>query len=185
MQKKHLSLLAVLLALIIGAACNNNKKVTNLDPDTVKNAEKQAGYNNVDVSVDKDKGVVKLSGKVASDDAKQKAGQIAQGVAGDLVVANEISIEPAGVESQARSIESNLDDSIEHTYKAVLISNHLDKDHIDYNAKNGVLTLKGSVPTTKERAAAEKLAASVPHVSQVVNEIQVKHGARNEQAANE
>jgi osmotically-inducible protein OsmY len=121
---------------------------------------------------------------VPSQEAKDKAFEVAKGAAGDLVVANEISIEPPGVESQARSIESNIDDSIEHNFKAVLISHRMDKDHIRYDSKNGVLTLKGSVPNMKERQAAEKLAASVPHVTQVVNELEV-NGKRDERAANE
>lgn len=162
------------LLLALGVACNTDKKVTNLDPDTVKNALRQAGYNDVDVSVNKDKGVVTLAGKVQSDEDKQRAAQIAKGVAGDLVVANEISIQPAGVESQAREIQVDLDTAIEKNFKAVLIANHLDKDHIDYKAKNGVLTLKGKVPSMRERATLEKLAATVPHVTQVVNELDVK-----------
>lgn len=184
MQTKHLSIVALAAVLAVGVACNNNKKVTNLDPDTVKNAEKQAGYNDVDAKVDKDKGVVTLSGKVPSQEAKDKAFAVAKGAAGDLVVANEISIEPPGVESQARSIESNIDDAIEHNFKAVLIAHRMDKDHIRYDSKNGVLTLKGSVPNMKERQAAEKLAASVPHVTQVVNELEV-NGKHDERAASE
>ena len=38
----------------------------------------------------------------------------------------------------------------------------------------GVLTLTGNVKTPAERQAAERLAASVPNVKQVVNEIEVK-----------
>jgi hyperosmotically inducible periplasmic protein len=181
MPIKHLSILALAAMLALGVACNDNKKVTNLDPDTVKNAEKQAGYNDVDVKVDKDKGVVTLSGKVQSQDAKDKALDVAKGVTGDLVVANEISVQPQGVESEARSIESNIDDAIEHNFKAVLVSHRMDKD-IHYDSKNGVLTLKGDVANTKLRQQAEKLAASVPNVSQVVNELEVK-GKNSERAA--
>jgi gamma-glutamyl phosphate reductase len=113
MSKKLWIVAIAALALALGVACNN-KKVANIDKDAVANAEKQAGYNDVDVSVDNDKNVVTLSGKVQSQDQKDKAGDVAKGVAGTAVVANEISVEPQGVESQARSIESNLDDAIEH-----------------------------------------------------------------------
>jgi hyperosmotically inducible protein len=184
MSKKLWIVAIAALALALGVACNN-KKVANIDKDAVANAEKQAGYNDVDVSVDNDKNVVTLSGKVQSQDQKDKAGDVAKGVAGTAVVANEISVEPQGVESQARSIESNLDDAIEHNFKAVLVSHRMDKDHIRYDSKNGVLTLKGSVPNMQERKAAEKLAASVPHVTQVVNELEVKGNGSDERAASE
>jgi osmotically-inducible protein OsmY len=173
MRLKQALLVSLLALLALAAACNN-KKITNLDPDTVKNAEKQAGYNDVSVDVNKDKGVVTLNGKVQSEQDKQRAGQIAQGVAGELVVANQISIEPAGVASEARSIEGNIDDSIEKQFKALLIANHWDKDHITYKSKNGVLTVKGRVPDMQERTDVEKVAATVPHVTQVVNELDVK-----------
>ena len=83
-------------------------------------------------------------------------------------------MEPVGNEGQARKIESNVDDGIESNYKAVLISKGLDKQHIRYNAKNGVLTLKGSVKNPTLRQEAQELAKNTPNVEQVVNEIQVE-----------
>lgn len=174
MQLRQTLLVPALALIALGVACNNNKKITNLDPDTVKNAEKQAGYSDVSVDVDKEKGVVTLSGKVPSEQDKDRAAQVAQAIAGNLVVANQISIEPPGVASQAREIEGDLDDSIDKQFKALLIANHWDKDHIAYKAKNGVLTLKGHVATREERADVEKVAATVPHVTQVVNELDIK-----------
>jgi osmotically-inducible protein OsmY len=40
--------------------------------------------------------------------------------------------------------------------------------------KNGVVTLKGKVPSETKREQVEKLAASIPNVKQVVNELEVK-----------
>jgi osmotically-inducible protein OsmY len=54
-----------------------------------------------------------------------------------------------------------------------LISSRLDKD-IDYSAKNGVLTLTGKVRTSAERQQAQELAAAIPNVKQVLNQIDVK-----------
>jgi osmotically-inducible protein OsmY len=71
-------------------------------------------------------------------------------------------------------MESNLDDGIENNYKAGLISKGLDKQHIRFEAKNGVLTLKGSVKSTSERQEAQELAKNTPNVEQVVNELQVQ-----------
>jgi osmotically-inducible protein OsmY len=99
---------------------------------------------------------------------------VAQASAGPRIIANEISVEPVGNAGDAKRIESNLDDSIENNFKAVLISKGLDKGHIRYSAKNGVLTLKGSVKSPSERQEAQELAKNTPNVQQVVNEIQVQ-----------
>lgn len=69
---------------------------------------------------------------------------------------------------------SDLDDAIEKNYEAALISKGLNKQHIDFSAKNGVLTLKGSVKTASERQQAQRAALSVPKVQQVLNQIDVK-----------
>jgi hyperosmotically inducible periplasmic protein len=40
--------------------------------------------------------------------------------------------------------------------------------------KNGVLTLTGSVKAPQQKSEAELLASKVPHVEQVINQIEVK-----------
>jgi osmotically-inducible protein OsmY len=56
----------------------------------------------------------------------------------------------------------------------MLIEHRLDRD-VKYDVKNGVVTLKGDVPSQSKRASVEKLAGQVPNVKQVVNEIEVKN----------
>ncbi len=141
--------------------------------DSVKKALEQADIKDVTVDEDRDKNTITLRGKLHTENAKQQAGEIAQAAAGTRVIANEISIEPVGMESQAKKIESNVDDAIEKNYKAMLISKGLDKQKIDFKANNGVLTLKGKVKTPQQRQQAEQVAANVPNVAQVVNEIEV------------
>ncbi|HEY4085138.1 MAG TPA: BON domain-containing protein [Bryobacteraceae bacterium] len=51
-----------------------------------------AGFKDVSVSQDRDKGVVKLSGHVADDNSRQRAGAIATSLAQGQVVANEIAL---------------------------------------------------------------------------------------------
>ena len=87
---------------------------------------------------------------------------------------NEVSVQPVGQESEAKKVSSNLDDGIESNYKAALVAKGLDKEHIRFDAKNGVLKLKGSVKTASQRKEAEQLAQNVPHVQQVLNELDVK-----------
>ena len=74
-----------------------------------------------------------------------------------------------GAESEANDIASNTDSAIEKNYKAVLIAKGLDQQHIRFDAKNGVLTLKGSVRSVPQRQEAQQLAQAVPNVQQVLN----------------
>jgi osmotically-inducible protein OsmY len=82
---------------------------------------------------------------VHSEEAKARAAEVAKSAAGNRQIANEISVQPVGEESQARSIASNRDDAIEDNYKAELLSKHMDNLSIHYKAKNGTLVLTGSV----------------------------------------
>jgi osmotically-inducible protein OsmY len=117
---------------------------------------------------------VTLSGDVKTQEDKDRAEELAKTTAAGFVVSNEIGVRPEGDESAAKKIDSNVDDAIEKDFKAVIIANRLEKQHIRYDAKNGVLTLKGDVDNARQREQAEKLAASVPNVQQVVNELDVK-----------
>jgi hyperosmotically inducible protein len=70
-------------------------------------------------------------------------------------------------------VQSNLDDGIENNYKAALVASRLNKQSIHYDAKNGVLTLKGNVKTPQQKVEAEQLASKIPNVQQVVNQLDV------------
>ena len=164
---------AIMALMLAGVACSSSANHTTYK-DSVKNALEQAELKDVTVDENIDKNTITLGGKLHSNDAKQQAGQVAQSAAGDRIIANEISVEPVGNESDARKIESNVDDAIEKNYKAVLISKGLDKQDISFGAKNGVLTLKGKVKSAQQRQLAEQMASNVPEVGQVVNEIEVK-----------
>jgi len=166
---------AVLLLLAFGLACNSRKAENPPLKDNVKKAMEQADLKDVTVDEDVDKNVVTLGGKVHTEDAKNRAGDVAKSAAPNRVIANEISIEPVDNESAAKDIAKNVDDAIEKNYKAALIANHLDKQHISFKSKNGVLTLKGRVNTADDRQAAQDIAKTVPKVQQVINELQVKN----------
>ena len=173
MKTKGLLVTAMLAALFLGAACTqtNGRKS---QADAVKQALEQADLKDVNVSDDADKNTITLSGTLHSEDAKSRAADVARQAAPERTVANEISVQPVGAESQAKGMQSNLDDGIEDNYKAALISNRLDKQSIHYDAKNGVLTLTGNVKSAQQKKEAELLASKVPNVQQVVNQIEVK-----------
>jgi osmotically-inducible protein OsmY len=161
-----------LLALAIG--CTSNKANTPDVKDQVAKALDNAGYKDLKVDVNNDKQLVTLTGDVKTQEDKDKAADLAKSAAGGYVISNEIGVRPEGVESDAKKIDSNVDDAIEKDFKAVIIAHRLEKQHIRFDAKNGVLTLKGDVDTAALRQQAEKLAAGVPNVQQVVNELDVK-----------
>lgn len=163
-----------MLALSIG--CTEHRAATPDVKDQVSKSLDNAGYKDVKVDVDKDKQLVTLKGDVKSQEEKDQAEQLAKSSANGFVVSNEIGVRPEGVEGDARKIDSNVDASIEKDFKAVIIANRLENQHIRYDAKNGVLTLKGKVDNMATRDNFEKLGASVPHVQQVVNELDVKGG---------
>jgi osmotically-inducible protein OsmY len=80
---------------------------------------------------------------------------------------------PPGVEKDAKAMNSDLDEGIEKNLDAALIQNRF-HDTVSYGVKNGVVTLTGQVNSQSRRGEAERTAASVPNVQQVVNELQVK-----------
>lgn len=161
-----------LLALVLGVACSSRSNNVSYQ-DSVKKALEQVDLKDVTVDEDRDKNTITLGGTVHSENAKQQAAEVAQAAAGNRIIANQISVEPVGAESQARTIASNQDEAIEKNYKAALLSTGLDKEHIRFNAKNGVLTLKGSVRNRRERQVAQEIAVNIPNVQQVLNEIEV------------
>lgn len=162
----------VLAVLMLGFACSKHDSV--FYKNDVQKALEQADFKDLTVSEDTDKNTVTIGGTLHSAEAKSKAGDVAKSAAGPRIIANEISVQPVGFESDARNIASDLDDAIEKNYKASLISHRLNRQHIGFNAKNGVLTLTGSVNSAPVRHQAETLAAAIPNVQQVVNQLDVK-----------
>lgn len=172
--KLFVPLMALFLALAVMVGCSQNRANNPSVKENVERALDQGNLKNVNVDEDRDKGVVTLKGDVKTEAEKTQAGDIAKANAGGMIVANEISVRPEGAESDARSISGNVDDGIKENLKAAFTANNLDDQHIRSDVKEGVITLKGDVDNADQRAQAEKVAASVPNVSQVVNELKVK-----------
>jgi hyperosmotically inducible periplasmic protein len=168
----------VLLAIGGLAGCSSAPTKSPDVSDSIRKSLDQAGLKAVSVSQDRDKGVVTLSGNVPSQSDKSQAESIATSIAGGQVVSNQVAVVPPGVESQAKDINSDLDKAIEKNLDAALIQNQLHKS-VNYDVKSGVVTLKGEVNSQTKRSAAEKVAAGVPNVQQVVNELQVKDQKAN------
>jgi hyperosmotically inducible protein len=166
------SVLAMLAAGIL-AGCSQTVKSPDVS-DNVRRSLDQAGLKKVSINQDRDKGVVTLGGQVPTDGDKAQAESIAKSLAGEQVVSDQIAVVPLGAESDAKTMNSDLDKGIEQNLDAALIQSKL-HDGVKYAVKNHVVTLTGEVDSQSKRREAENVAASVPNVQQVVNELQVKN----------
>jgi osmotically-inducible protein OsmY len=170
-------MLVVILALFtIGGLSGCSGKSTK-SPDIADNIRKsldQAGFKDVTVSQDRDKGIVTLSGPVARDNDKLQAESLTKSLAGAQGVANQIVVLPTGMEKNAKTVNSDLDQGIEKNLDAALIQNKM-HDDVKYKVKSGVVTLTGEVNSQNKRDQANQVATNVPNVNQVVNDLQVKN----------
>ena len=175
MKKSIMSL--VILALLTVGGLSGCSGTSTKSPDVTDNIRKsldQAGFKDVTVSQDRDKGIVTLNGKVVSDNDKLQAESLAKSFAGAQVVANQIAVLPAGLEKDAKTVNSDLDQGIEKNLDAALIQNKM-HDDVKYKVKNSVVTLTGELNSQDKRKQAEQVATRVPNVKQVVNDLQVKN----------
>jgi hyperosmotically inducible periplasmic protein len=175
MKKLRFSVsMVALLAVGILAGCSQTASKSPDVSDSIRKSLDQAGFKDVTVSQDRDKGIVTLGGQVAGENDKVQAESLAKSLAGAQVVANQIAVIPVGVEKEAKAVNSDLDTGIEKNLDAALIQNKM-HDNVKYEVKNGVVTLTGEVNSQNKRDRAEKVATSVPNVKQVVNNLQVKN----------
>jgi hyperosmotically inducible periplasmic protein len=172
--RKTVSSVLVAGAIALTLACSDRPPKAPDVAGDIRHSLDQAGLNDVSVSQDRDKSVVTLTGKVGSDDDKARAESIARSIAGAEVVSNQIGVRPAGDESTAKKVDSDLDSGIDKNLEAMLIQHRLKRD-VKYDVANGVVTLKGDVPSQAQRSSVGRLAQQVPNVKQVVNELEVKH----------
>jgi len=159
--------LALAVAGLVGCAKNQAPDVAG----NVRDSLKQAGLGDVSVSQDRDRGVVTLAGNVRQAADKDRAEQIAKSTAPGQVVANQIAVLPNGAESTTKSVNSDLDKGIEANLDAAFKQANMAS--VKHSTKMGVVTLKGDLESPERRAQAEKVAAGVPNVQQVVNEVDV------------
>lgn len=174
MKTLTMPIFAALLVFCSLGACTRPADKSPDVTSAVRQALDQAGLKDVSVNQDRDKGVVTLGGHVPSDDAKGQAEAIAKTMAAGQVVANQVAVIPPGFEKVARTVNSDLDQGIEKNLDAALVASRFNSQ-VKYDVKNRVVVLKGEVDSEAKRAEAAKVAAAVPNVGQVVNEVQVKN----------
>jgi hyperosmotically inducible protein len=171
---ERLKLTSISLVFLAGtlAGCSSTPKSPDVAGDIRKSLD-GAGFRDVSVSQDRDKGVVKLTGHVPTDNDKSQAESIAKAGAAGQVVSDEVAVLPPGEERDAKRIDSDTDKAIEKNLDAALVQHRLKKG-ISYDTKNGVVTLSGDVASQARRREVQQIAQAVPNVQQVVNELQIK-----------
>jgi hyperosmotically inducible protein len=175
MKKLRMSVVMLaLLAVGVLAGCSGTATKSPDVADNIRKSLAQAGFKDVTVSQDRDKGIVTLGGQVANDNDKLQAESLAKSLAGAQVVANQIAVIPMGLEKETKTVNSDLDQGIEKNLDAALIQNKM-HDDVKYKVKSGVVTLTGEVNSQNKRDQAEQVATRVPNVKQVVNNLQVKN----------
>ena len=87
---------------------------------------------------------------------------------------DQIAVIPVGIEKDARTVNSDLDDGIEKNLDAALIQSNM-YYAVKYEVKSNVVTLIGEVNSQSTRDQVHKVAASVFNVKQVFNHLQVKN----------
>jgi len=166
---QRLCIAAIMIAGLT-SGCSRNKEDAS---STIDARLEQAGLKDVSVHDDREKGVITLGGSVATDADKARAESIATSLAGGQVIANQILVLPPGAEDDAKKVNAALDKGIEANLEAALVAEKLNEG-VRYAVKANVVTLSGTVETPELRARAERVAAGVPYVHQVVNELQVR-----------
>ena len=175
MKKLRLSVaMLTLFGVGILAGCSGTPTKSPDVSDSIRKSLDQAGFKDVSVSQDRDKGIITLAGQVTTENDKAQAESIAKSIAGSQVVADQIAVMPVGVEKETKAVNSDLDQGIEKNLDAALIQNKM-HDNVKYEVKNGVVTLTGEVNSQSKRDRAEKVATGVPNVKQVVNDLQIKN----------
>jgi osmotically-inducible protein OsmY len=167
---------SALALLLVGtlAGCSANATKSPEVSSSIRKSLDNANLKDVSVAQDREKGVVTLAGHVAADGDKAQAESIAKSLAGDQVVSNQIAVIPAASASDAKKVNTDLDQGIEKNVDAALIQSGIKKG-VKYDVKSGVVTLTGEVGSEALRTQVQTVASTVPNVQQVVNELQVKN----------
>lgn len=180
MRATRLIAVVAALALMLTVGCSQQRGANPSVKDSVEKSLNNAGFKDINVDEDRDKGVVTIKGKVATQDDKSRAEDVARQAAGNSVVANEILVAGPNddTEDRAENVASKEDDAIEAEFDAMIEKMNFKDQYVRKDAKNGVLTITGDVDTAAQRTQIEKGAAKIKGVTQVVNKLEVKNAKR-------
>lgn len=125
-----------------------------------------------DVHVTTQKGVISLSGKVDSDEAKQAAEADAQKIDGAKKVVNHLVVVRKSAQKAVQRKDDQIVKDVENRLKT---DRTLKQASIDVRADNGIVTLSGDAPSLQTSLRASEMARRVSGVRAVHNELTVKN----------
>lgn len=129
-----------------------------------------AGLSAADADYDDDAKVVHVTGTVASEFDRQRAGDVVSAaVAGGAQVANEVTVEGGHAET-ANDLDSGIETRLENV---VELDASLKEHSITFDAANGIVTITGRVPSVSAKDRVTTLARAEPGVRDVVNSLEV------------
>lgn len=129
------------------------------------------------LSVDVEKGRAVLGGKVANEEQRKLAGQVAMSVEGITAVDNQITVDPAvtsGEAPRSDAVQRWDDAALAARVKArLLVEKHIDGLDIKVSSKGGAVVLEGTAPSEEASQQASHLAAQTEGVASVDNRLKV------------
>ncbi len=148
---------------------------------------------NLEVNADAEHRAVELQGTAYTQAQRTRAVQLAREASPDIAVQDKIEVKPyeiprdlfdddmmAEVKADAGKMGDNLGESVDDGWLHMKVVAKLIADSqtpertINVDVTNGVVTLRGSVPSRESRAQAEQVAKSVDGVTDVKNRLAIK-----------
>lgn len=210
MHRRVLSVLMLVFATTVLAACDDMSNttptaapMTNAELEsqvkTKLNSDQQLRAANLSVTGDASKNEATISGTVESATLKYRAVEMAKSVRSGLMITDKIEVKPrevsraeyteeqAGQErAKAKSFKDTVGDSLDDAWIHMKIVAKLIGDSdtperkINVDVVDNVVTLRGTVDTTEQKAEAERIARETDGVTTVRN--QLKLAPRNKAA---
>jgi osmotically-inducible protein OsmY len=161
------TVIALLAAGALVASCGRNEP--NYE-DVADRALDGAGLQAAEADYDADAKVIHVTGTVASEADRQRAGDVVSAAVGSgAQVANEVTVE-GGHEKTA----NDFDDAIETRLNNMVQLDAALKEHsISFDASEGVVTVTGRVPTVAMKDRVGTMAKAEAGVRDVVNSLEV------------
>lgn len=203
-QHSVVSTISVLVAVLGLAACASKPpeppaapKMTNEDLDrtvTAKiNSDPALVVYNFDVDADADKRAVTIKGSVPTQALRTRAVDAVKAVDAGLAITDKIDVKPGDVdlkdwnedmarEARERAAKSSdsIGDSLEDAWIHTKINSKLFGEggfpggSLNVDVKNNVVTLRGTVSTSADKAKAEQVARDTSGVKSVRNQLVIK-----------
>lgn len=174
MRGNVLRVFAMMALVLVGLACTTQRSNVSYQ-DRVKSALEQADLKGVSVDEDTEKNTItrlaetSLPSMPSPRPGMWRGQRLPAGSSPMRLVFSPLAQSPKPKTSPPASTGRSRKTIEPHSSRP-----DLDKQHITFGAKNGVLTWRGSVSTTTQHPSAQEIARAVPNLQQALDEIGVK-----------